>query len=92
MSDAVHALGEVVREAKLQGPVAEPAALLRVLAPLEKPITGLTDVDQTINLIEAVHSEFPVIRNARHTRDSLDRSDASKWASLIRWFLSELRQ
>lgn len=92
MSDVVNPLEKVVREAQAQGPVAEPSSLLGALASLENPIAGLADGDQTTSLIEAIHNEFPIIRNARRTRDALDPSDTSQWASLIRWFLLELRQ
>lgn len=85
-------LAEVVLEATQPGEMTEPAGLLSEIASAEKPLNALNDRDRGNDLFEALHREFLFIRPFLNAGIVPHPSDLSQWASLLRWFMAELRQ
>jgi hypothetical protein len=91
MNPAPNPIPEVMHEAAMPSDIVEPKALLATLATVENAIVALLDNDQANGLFEALHSEFGFIRSARFTRSPLQPSEQSRWASLVRWLVRELK-
>jgi hypothetical protein len=85
-------LAKVVLEATQPGEMAEPAGLLSEIASSEKPLNDLNDLNRGNDLFEALHQEFSFIRLFLNAGIVPHSSDLSRWASLLRWFMAELRQ
>ena len=85
-------ISEAVREATAPGDILEPTQLLTLLAGTENPIGSLSHIDRANEVFEALHLEFPFVRNIRWTRGRPSRSEMERWAALLRWLIRELRQ
>ncbi len=81
---------KVMREAEMQGDVAEPAALHIALREEADPIRALSNNDRANVLFATVYSEFGFICNARGMRNPLKPLECSRLASLVRWLIREL--
>jgi hypothetical protein len=92
MSTASDQLAEAVREANQEGEVAAPSALLAVIATREDPIKALADWDRANEFFAAFDGEFSFINRVRHTKLPMPATELSRYASLIRWLIRELRQ
>jgi hypothetical protein len=84
-------LSLVVGEAETPGEIIEPTALLTALNTVENPIAALSDNDQANVLFGAFESEFGFIKRTRITGKPLQDDERSRWSSLIRWLIRELR-
>jgi hypothetical protein len=84
-------LSQVIREAEAPGEVTEPKMLVAALAATDNPFNALSDHDQGNALFSALYDEFGFIRPWMAPAGSLESAQLSRWSSLIRWFIHELK-
>ena len=92
MSIASDQLAAAVRESAQEGAFAAPSELFAVSAAFEDPIKALADWDRANELFAAFDNDFGFINRSRNTKLSMQPTELSRYASLIRWLIRELRQ
>jgi hypothetical protein len=83
-------LPTIMKDAGAEGDAAEPRALLDTLASFESPLRALADHDQANALFEAFYREYPFLRGPEQL-NPLQPEQRSRWVSLLRWLVRELR-
>jgi hypothetical protein len=89
-------LASALRDAAQDGEIEAPAGLIAAIAKLEKPLQALQDSDQAWEVFEAFDKEYGFVRfsfmdNSAIPKTQIQPSDQLRYASLLRWFIRELR-
>lgn len=92
MSNTGDPISNAMQEVIKNGDVAEPAALLSLVAGTVNPITALADHDKGNELFDAFYQDFGFLKMARATKKPLNPVERDRLVGLLRWIISELRQ
>jgi len=92
MSPGTGHLRDAVQQAQKSGDAIPPTALIDTLASIENPIAALLRPDQANTLFEAFNRDFGFVSSSRNRANSIQPPDLSKWASLLRWLILELKE
>jgi hypothetical protein len=89
-------LAEAAREALHAGEVATPTKLIALMAGLDHPLQALLDMYKSHDLFAAFDQDFGFIRfsftNFALVPDAQIQVNRPRYAALLRWLISELRQ
>lgn len=83
-------LSEVMQDASADGEATEPKALLDAFRAVENPLMALADLDRANALFESLYSEYGFLRGLGQLIP-LRPEQRSRWVSLLRWLIRELR-
>jgi hypothetical protein len=89
-------LAEALRDAAQDGAIEAPSGLIAAIAKLEMPLQALQVSDQAWEVFDAFDKEFGFVRssfiaNSAVPKSSIQPTDQLRYASLLRWLISELR-
>jgi hypothetical protein len=92
MSSGSDQVAWVMHEAGQPGESAGPSELVALIAVLKNPMDALQDTDHGHELLAAFNKEFGFISTARYAERPLQETEQSRYASLVRWLIQELRR
>lgn len=90
VSQATDTLRQVLKEAAIPGPIAEPVKLIAELDVVDAPLSALNDHDRANQLFNALYFEFGMTIYGRLVHVPIKQDDCIRWASLVRWLLNQL--
>ena len=84
------AFQNAMRDAALDGPLAEPRQLMTALSTVEQAIVALSDNDRANSFFAALFDGFDFLQGAMQSRAPLQPSQQDQWTGLIRWVFREI--
>jgi hypothetical protein len=90
VNDRNHVFREVMRDATVAGPIAEPLQLVTALSTIDQSIVALSDNDRANSFFAALFDEFGFLQWAMQSPAPLQPSEHDRWTGLIRWVFREI--